>query len=178
MTAGFLVAGPVSGYLSDRFGAARLRHRRHAAIFGGSFIGLLLLPVDFPYWAFALLIALNGIGGGMFAAPNTSSIMGSVPARQRGVASGHAGHLPELRHGAVDRRLLLADDRRPGQHAAARAHRRPAAQGVPAGVAHAGRQPAAGVVAVRRGPRRQPDPAPARAQRRAGAAAAGQASTS
>jgi len=44
--------------------------------------------VDFPYWAFAALIALNGIGSGMFAAPNTSSIMGSVPAGQRGVASG------------------------------------------------------------------------------------------
>jgi len=44
--------------------------------------------VDFPYWVFALLIAANGIGGGMFSAPNTSSIMSSVPARYRGVASG------------------------------------------------------------------------------------------
>jgi hypothetical protein len=49
---------------------------------------LMLLPVNFPYWAFALLIALNGIGSGMFASPNSSSIMGSVPARDRGVASG------------------------------------------------------------------------------------------
>jgi len=49
---------------------------------------LLLLPVDFPFPAFALLIAANGIGSGMFAAPNSSSIMGSVPARQRGAASG------------------------------------------------------------------------------------------
>jgi hypothetical protein len=57
-------------------------------VFGGSFIGLMLLPVDFPYWAFALLIAANGIGTGMFAAPNSSSIMSSVPASQRGVASG------------------------------------------------------------------------------------------
>ena len=57
-------------------------------VFGGSFIGLMLLPVDFPYWAFALLIAANGIGSGMFASPNSSSIMGSVPARQRGAASG------------------------------------------------------------------------------------------
>ena len=48
----------------------------------------MLLPVDFPYPAFALLIAANGIGSGMFAAPNSSSIMGSVPARQRGAASG------------------------------------------------------------------------------------------
>jgi hypothetical protein len=57
-------------------------------VFGASFIGLLLLPVDFPYWAFALLIAANGVGSGMFAAPNTSSMMSSVPARYRGVASG------------------------------------------------------------------------------------------
>jgi hypothetical protein len=57
-------------------------------VFGASFVGLALLPVDFSYWAFALLIAANGIGGGMFAAPNSSSIMGSVPARQRGAASG------------------------------------------------------------------------------------------
>jgi hypothetical protein len=48
----------------------------------------MLLPVQFPYWAFALFITLNGIGGGMFAAPNSSSIMSSVPAAQRGAASG------------------------------------------------------------------------------------------
>ena len=57
-------------------------------VFGASFVGLLLLPVDFPYWAFALLTAANGIGGGMFAAPNSASIMSSVPARYRGAASG------------------------------------------------------------------------------------------
>jgi hypothetical protein len=44
--------------------------------------------VNFPYWTFALLIALNGIGSGMFASPNSSSIMGSVPASDRGAASG------------------------------------------------------------------------------------------
>ena len=57
-------------------------------VFGATFVGLLMLPIDFSYWAFALLIALNGIGSGMFSAPNTSSIMSSVPAEQRGVASG------------------------------------------------------------------------------------------
>jgi hypothetical protein len=55
---------------------------------GCSFVGLLVLPIDFPYWAFALLIAANGIGSGMFSAPNTSAIMSSVPAEQRGSASG------------------------------------------------------------------------------------------
>ncbi len=87
LTAGFLVAGPVAGTLSDRFGARGFA-TAGMVVFGGSFIGLMLLPVDFPYWAFALLIAANGIGGGMFAAPNSASIMSSVPASQRGAASG------------------------------------------------------------------------------------------
>jgi MFS family permease len=87
MTIGFLISGPVSGYLSDRFGSRGLA-TAGAAVFGASFVGLMLLPVEFPYWAFATLIAVNGIGGGMFAAPNTSSIMSSVPASKRGAASG------------------------------------------------------------------------------------------
>ena len=87
LTAGFLISGPVSGTLSDRFGSRGLA-TAGMVVFGGSFIGLMLLPVNFPYWAFAVLIAANGIGSGMFAAPNSSSIMGSVPARHRGAASG------------------------------------------------------------------------------------------
>jgi MFS family permease len=87
LTAGILISGPVSGFLSDRFGARGFA-TAGMVVFGASFIGLMLLPVDFPYWAFALLTAMNGIGGGMFAAPNSSSIMSSVPARYRGVASG------------------------------------------------------------------------------------------
>jgi EmrB/QacA subfamily drug resistance transporter len=87
MTIGMLVAGPVSGLISDRIGARGLA-TAGMLVFAGSFIGLMLLPVQFPYWAFALFITLNGIGGGMFAAPNSSSIMGSVPASQRGAASG------------------------------------------------------------------------------------------
>jgi MFS family permease len=87
LTAGFLISGPVAGSLSDRFGARGFA-TAGMLVFGGSFIGLMLLPVDFPYWAFAVLIAANGIGSGMFAAPNTSSIMSSVPAERRGAASG------------------------------------------------------------------------------------------
>jgi MFS family permease len=87
LTAGLLISGPVSGILSDRFGARGFA-TAGMVVFGASFIGLMLLPVDFPYWVFALLSALNGIGGGMFAAPNSASIMSSVPARYRGVASG------------------------------------------------------------------------------------------
>jgi MFS family permease len=87
LTAGFLVSGPSSGILSDRFGTRGIASAG-MVVFGGSFIGLIILPVDFPYWAFALLIAANGVGSGMFAAPNSSSIMSSVPASYRGVASG------------------------------------------------------------------------------------------
>lgn len=87
LTTGFLVAGPISGILSDRLGA-RLFATTGMLVFGASFIGLMLLPVNFTYWMFAALLAINGIGVGMFGAPNTSSIMGSVPAERRGVASG------------------------------------------------------------------------------------------
>jgi MFS family permease len=87
LTAGFLIAGPLSGYLSDRFGARGFASAG-MAVFALSFVGLLALPIDFAYWQFALLVLFNGIGSGMFAAPNTSAIMSSVPADQRGAASG------------------------------------------------------------------------------------------
>jgi EmrB/QacA subfamily drug resistance transporter len=83
----FLISGPISGILSDRYGS-RAFATIGMLLFGASFIGLMLIPVDFPYWAFALMIGLNGIGVGMFSSPNVSSIMSSVPDRQRGAASG------------------------------------------------------------------------------------------
>lgn len=87
LTLGFLIAGPVSGHLSDRFGA-RLFSSAGLLLVAASFLGLLALPVDFDYGLFAALLLINGVGQGMFSAPNTSSIMGSVPAEYRGVASG------------------------------------------------------------------------------------------
>jgi MFS family permease len=87
MTVGFLIAGPVSGLLSDRFGArpfATGGMLASAATFGL----MLLLPADFPYLAFAALLLLIGLAMGLFAAPNTTGIMNSVPPDQRGVASG------------------------------------------------------------------------------------------
>ena len=87
LTTGFLLAGPVSGYLSDRYGT-RPFATAGLLVAACAFCGLMLLPVVFPYWAFALLIFCNGIGSGLFASPNTSAIMSSVPARDRGSASG------------------------------------------------------------------------------------------
>jgi MFS family permease len=87
LTAGFITAGPISGYLSDRYGA-RPFATTGMVLFALSFVGLLLIPVNFPYWEFALLCLINGIGSGMFNAPNTSAIMSSVPPKQRGQASG------------------------------------------------------------------------------------------
>ncbi|WP_406142037.1 MFS transporter [Streptomyces sp. NBC_01089] len=87
LTIGFLIAGPVSGFLSDRYGA-RLFSTTGLLLVACGFIGLLLLPVNFSYPEFAALLLLSGLGQGMFSAPNTSAIMGSVPPEQRGVASG------------------------------------------------------------------------------------------
>ncbi|HEX5190144.1 MAG TPA: MFS transporter, partial [Streptosporangiaceae bacterium] len=87
LTAGFLIAGPVSGYLSDRYGP-RPFATTGLLVSAAAFAGLLMLPVEFPYWIFALIIGCNGLGSGLFASPNTSAIMSSVPARYRGAASG------------------------------------------------------------------------------------------
>jgi len=87
LTAGFLIAGPLSGFLSDRYGARPFA--TGGMILGAiSFALLMLLPVDFPYWAFACIILLQGIGSGLFASPNSAAIMNSVPASERGQASG------------------------------------------------------------------------------------------
>ena len=87
LTAGFLIAGPVSGWLSDRHGP-RPFATSGLLVGAGAFVGLMLLPVEFPYWAFTVLIFFNGVGSGLFASPNTSAIMSAVPARHRGSASG------------------------------------------------------------------------------------------
>ncbi len=87
LTAGFLIAGPISGFLSDRYGQ-RLFATTGLLVATCAFIGLMLLPIVFPYWVFGTLIFFNGVGSGLFASPNTSAIMSSVPAHQRGSASG------------------------------------------------------------------------------------------
>ncbi|MEZ0580686.1 MFS transporter [Nocardioides sp. MH1] len=90
LTVGFLIAGPISGVLSDRFGA-RIFATAGCLLVGATFVGFLLIPVDFPYWLFAVILLVNGLASGLFAAPNASAIMNSVPAHQRGAASGMRG---------------------------------------------------------------------------------------
>ncbi|MGA7677614.1 MAG: MFS transporter [Dehalococcoidia bacterium] len=87
MSVGFLVGGPLFGRLSDRFGA-RYFATGGMVLAAITFALLLVLPVNFPYPLFALLILLNGLSMGMFAAPNTAAIMNSVPMQHRGVSSG------------------------------------------------------------------------------------------
>jgi len=87
LTAGFLVAGPVSGWLSDRFGA-RPFATGGMVVAAASFLLLEYLPVNFTYWQFALILLVNGMGMGLFASPNRAAIMNSLPPEQRGVGSG------------------------------------------------------------------------------------------
>src|SRR5690348_5180548 len=87
LTIGMLLAGPTSGYLSDRFGA---RPFATGGMLGAaaSFVLLMALPTDFEYWAFALVLLLNGISMGMFASPNRAAVMNSLPAGDRGAGGG------------------------------------------------------------------------------------------
>ena len=84
---GFLAGGPVSGWLSDHFGPRPFA--TGGMILGAvSFVALLRLPADFHYATFSLWLFVNGIGAGLFSAPNSVQIMNAVPARERGQASG------------------------------------------------------------------------------------------
>jgi MFS family permease len=87
LTFGFIVAGPPSGWLSDKHGA-RWFASGGLLVSAAAFAGLLLIPTDFVYIAFGVLIFIAGVGMGLFSAPNAAAIMNSVPARQRGAASG------------------------------------------------------------------------------------------
>ena len=87
MMGGFVVMGPLSGWVSDRFGARYLASAGMAVSAVG-FVALLALPYNFEYWQMGLLLFIQGCGMGMFAAPNTAAIMNAVPPEHRGAASG------------------------------------------------------------------------------------------
>lgn len=87
LTLGVLLAGPVAGMLADRYG------QRAFATFGmvlgaATFLGLMLLDANFDYPIFAILLFLNGVGSGLFSAPNATQTMNAVPAQERGQAAG------------------------------------------------------------------------------------------
>ena len=87
LTLGFLIAGPLSGYLSDRFGA---RYLATGGMLGAAvaFVALMMLPVNFAYGGFAAILLVFGISMGAFASPNRAAIMNSLPARDRGAGGG------------------------------------------------------------------------------------------
>ena len=160
LTAGFMIAGPISGILSDRYGQ-RLFATAGLLLAALCFTGLMLLPVVFPLWAFSLLIFGNGVGSGLFTSPNTSAIMSAVPADQRGQASG-------MRATFQNSGMALSIGIFFSLMVAGLAASLPktltsglTAQGVPVLGRHAGRPPAAGQHAVRRPARLQPGTDPA-----------------
>jgi MFS family permease len=87
LTAGFLVAGPVAGLLSDRYGA-RPFAASGMVLAAATFALLAVLPVNFSYVDFALLLLLMGLAMGMFSAPNLAGVMNSLPPEQRGAGAG------------------------------------------------------------------------------------------
>lgn len=87
MLLGFVVVGPISGWLTDKFGA-RIFATLGMAIIGLSLLLLSTLPYNFNLLDFEIILLLNGIGGGMFASPNTTAIMNSTPPSDRGSANG------------------------------------------------------------------------------------------
>ncbi len=119
LTVGFLIAGPTSGYLSDRFGA-RPFATGGMLLTAACFLALELLPVNFTYSYFATFLLLIGTSMGLFSSPNLAGIMNSLPPNRRGVGAGMVGDVPELGDGALDRHLLLADGAGPGRYAAQR----------------------------------------------------------
>ncbi len=87
LTLGMLLAGPTSGFLSDRYGA---RPFATGGMLGAAlgFLLLILMPVDFAYPEFALVLFLSGVSMGMFASPNRAAVMNSLPAQDRGAGGG------------------------------------------------------------------------------------------
>jgi MFS family permease len=86
-TLGMLIVGPASGYLSDRFGARPFATGGMLGV-AASFVLLLLLPTNFSYPAFALVLGLNGASMGMFSSPNRAAVMNSLPRSDRGAGGG------------------------------------------------------------------------------------------
>lgn len=87
LTIGMLISGPLSGHLSDRFGA-RYFASGGMAMTGVCFAALAFLPVNFHYWVFALVLFATGLSMAAFGSPNRAAVMNALPSRHRGTGSG------------------------------------------------------------------------------------------
>ena len=87
MMVGFIALGPVGGILTDKYGA-RVFATTGMIITAVSLYLLTLLPYNFNLWQFEGILLMNGIGSGLFAAPNTTAVMNSLPEESRGAGSG------------------------------------------------------------------------------------------
>jgi EmrB/QacA subfamily drug resistance transporter len=81
------VLSPISGRLSDRYGGQILA-TAGLVCNAAALIWFSTLNQNSSYTAVLISLALFGFGRALFMPPNTSSIMGSVPAEKRGVANG------------------------------------------------------------------------------------------
>ena len=117
MTIGMVLAAPISGKLSDRFGS-RPFATGGMILSAGVFGLLLLLPVNFDYPLFAIIMFCSGLSMGTFGSPNRAGVMNSLPARDsRSRRRREFPHLPELRGGLFTRDLLHPHDPRALDHA-------------------------------------------------------------
>ncbi len=87
MMLGTVILGPISGILTDKYGARALS-TIGMIIMGISLFILTLLPYNFNLLEFELIMFLNGVGGGLFASPNTTAIMNALPPEDRGTGNG------------------------------------------------------------------------------------------
>jgi MFS family permease len=87
MALGMLVSSPLAGIWADRRGSRTLA-ALGMVVTAGALAGMTVLQPDSAYWVGALLLAVVGIGSGMFNSPNTAAMMGTVPVERRGIAAG------------------------------------------------------------------------------------------
>jgi hypothetical protein len=87
LTVGFLVSAPLSGILSDRIGSRWLA-TVGMVLSAASFLLLELLPINFGYVPFALVLLAMGLSMGLFSSPNRAAVMNSLPAGERGAGAG------------------------------------------------------------------------------------------
>ena len=81
------VLSPISGRLADRYGS-RVLSSVGLAFNAAALIWFSTLTAKSSYTAVLVSLLLFGLGMALFSSPNVSSVMGSVPAEKRGVASG------------------------------------------------------------------------------------------